>query len=283
VTRPEFTGFEERPPDFWIRLPMWRELKPGQDLFAPEQPQYVAVVGRLRAEVTPEQAAGALAEFVQRSAARQSDAPKSVKAQLYSRSTTFAFTPELVKVFSPLLAPFLLVLVAACANVANMMLARATARQREIGVRLSLGASRARLIRQLLTESLLIALLAGFTGMAIAQLAIDLGQRLMFRTVPPEFAKIIRLVPLPIDYHVFFFVLSAATIATLLFGLVPALQATRARLLDALRGDFGARFRASRLRDALVVNQVTVCLVLLISAATLFRNTDTFQNHHVAL
>ncbi len=283
VARPGFSGLRESPLDFWVPLSMFRELKPGQDLFGPAEPAHLVVVGRLRPDVATEQAAAALTGFMRQNASRLQEKPENLRASFYPRSSPVALTPELVKAFSPVFAAFVLVMIAACANVSNLMLARAAGRQREIGVRLSLGAGRARLVRQLLTESLLIAILAGLTGIALAQSTLELGQRLFFATLPSEFAKVVRLVPLALDYRVFLFVLAAATAATLLFGLVPSLQATRTVLVGALRGEFGGRLRASRLRDALVVSQVTVCLVLLVCAATLFRNSDTFQKRDVRL
>ena len=283
VTRPEFTGLAERPPDFWAPVTMFRELKNGENLFGPEQPRHLMVVGRLGHDLTVQQAAEALTPLARRSASRGAHDLTDFKVSLRSRATPIAYTPKMVPVFSPIFAAFVLVLLAACANVSNMMLARATTRQREIGVRLSLGAGRWRLIRQLLTESLLLAVAAGATGMGIAHLTVDLGQKLFFSTVPAEFAKAVRLVPLTLDYRVFFFVMAAAGVATVAFGLLPSLQATRIGLVQALRGEFGARVSASRLRDALVISQVTVSLVLLVSAAILFRNSRTFQSRDVGL
>jgi predicted permease len=283
VTRPEFTGLGERPPDFWVPVTMFRELKNGENLFGPEQPRHLIVVGRLRHDLTVQQAAEALTPLARRSASRSARDLTDFRVSLQSRATPIAYTPKMVPVFSPIFAAFVLVLLAACANVSNMMLARATTRQREIGVRLSLGAGRWRLIRQLLTESLLLAVAAGATGMGIAHLTVDLGQKLFFSTVPAEFAKVVRLVPLTLDYRVFVFVMAAAGVATVAFGLLPSLQATRIGLVPALRGEFGARVSASRLRDALVISQVTVSLVLLVSAAILFRNSRTFQSRDVGL
>jgi predicted permease len=174
-------------------------------------------------------------------------------------------------VFSPVLAAFVLVLLIACANVANMMLARGLARQREIGIRLSLGAARGRLIRQLLTESLLLAIPAALTGLAISTLTIRFGQDLIFATLPPEFLKIMQLTDLAPDWRVFGFILLASLLSTLAFGLAPAFQATRRGLVQASRGDFSADLRPGRLRNALVISQVTVCALLLIVAGLLLR------------
>lgn len=94
---------------------------------------------------------------------------------------------------------FLLVLPSACANVANMMLARSMARQREIGIRLSLGAARGRLIRQLLTEAMILAIPAALAGLLISRVFLETWVRLMFATIPPEFAENMRVIPLVSD------------------------------------------------------------------------------------
>jgi ABC-type lipoprotein release transport system permease subunit len=107
---------------------------------------------------------------------------------------------------SPLFAAFGLVLAIACANVSNMMLARALARQREIAIRLSLGAGRGRLVRQLLTESLLLAFPAAVLGIAIACGALRFGTWLMVRTVPPSFVWFFKIPAIEIDWRVFAFV-----------------------------------------------------------------------------
>ncbi|MGH9674305.1 MAG: FtsX-like permease family protein, partial [Bryobacteraceae bacterium] len=194
-----------------------------------------------------------------------------------------AFTPMMLAVFAPVLLALALVLATCCANVANMLLARGLARQREIGIRLSTGASRARLVRQLLTEALVIAMLAGVTGAALARLAVDGGQRIFFATAPAEIVKSLRLHSLEPDYRVFLFMLGAAAAAAIGAALVPAFQATRPDLVPALHGEFGARFRASRLRDGLVVFQVVVCAVLLVCGALLYRRAAVFQSRDTGM
>ena len=169
-------------------------------------------------------------------------------------------------------AAFVLVLVTACFNVSNVMLSRAIARQREIAVRLSLGASRGRIVRQLVTEGLLVAVMAGFTGLALAAWTLRIGTVTLFRTLPPAFAALLRVAPLDFDYRVFVFALVVASAATLLFALVPALRASRLTLTDALHGERTGTARGSRLRSTLVVGQVAVSLVLVVVALTLARN-----------
>jgi len=162
----------------------------------------------------------------------------------------------------------------ACANVSNMMLARALARQREIGIRVSLGAGRARLVRQLLTESLMLACPAALAGFAISQYTIRFAEWLMFATLPAAFSKLVRVPRLDPDFRVFLFILAASFAATVLFGLIPAIQTTRSNLVQANRGDFGSDHRPARLRNALVAGQAMVCCLLLIWSAILLRGRE---------
>ncbi len=188
VTGLEFAGLGESPPDFWVPLSM-------HSAFRTEDVR-LEVTGRLRPGVNKVQAEAALAVLAQRGR-------EDGRADLESRSTVAAFNPMMIVFFSPVLLALGLVLATCCANVANMMLARGLSRQREIGVRLSVGAGRVRLVRQLLTEALAIAGLAGLLGVVLARLMLDGGQRVFFATVPPEFARLVRLHSLEVDYRVF--------------------------------------------------------------------------------
>jgi predicted permease len=162
-----------------------------------------------------------------------------------------------------------LVLLVACANVANMLLARASGRQKEIGIRLAIGASRGRLIRQLLTESIVLSLLGAAAGIALGGLLL----------------KLIAAIPLPmpvplaldlqIDVRVLLFTIGIATLAGLIAGLAPALQATKPNLTIELKGDRASMNTVGRrwtLRDGLVAAQTAVTLVLLVAAGLLTRS-----------
>lgn len=182
------------------------------------------------------------------------------------------FSLDLVAAFSPIFAAFVLVLATACANVSNVMLARAIRRQREIAVRLSIGASRGRVVRQLLTEGLLLSVLAGLSGLALAAWALHETTAIFFSTLPAPAVPLMRFAPMTVDHRVFLFALGVAALATLMFALLPALQASRLSLTDALRGYGSSALRTSRLRSALLISQVAVSLVLVIVAITLARN-----------
>ena len=162
-----------------------------------------------------------------------------------------------------------LILLIACANVANLLLARGTARRREIAVRLALGAGRFRLVRQLLTESLLLSLLGGLLGLLFAFWATDLLLNLMAN------ARVaLEIHP---DFRVLGFNAGVAVLAGVLFGLAPAMQATRPDLITALKSGIPGLVRGRRfeLRKILIVSQVALSLLLLIAAGLFVR---TLQN-----
>jgi len=180
-------------------------------------------------------------------------------------------SPETIATLGTVMIAFALILLIACANIANVMLARGIARQREIGIRLALGAERLRLVRQLLTESVLLAAPAAVLGFVLSRWAVDVGVRVMFASVPDNFGPYLRVIPLTPDVRVFWFILLVAVAAALLFGLIPALQTTRPSIVQASRGDFDASLRTGGLRATLLVVQVTVCSTLLISTGVLLR------------
>lgn len=267
VMRPEFSGLDDSPRDMWVPLTMYHAVA-KLDVFGPAKPREMVLTGRLRRDVSAIQAQGALTPFMTAVSGR----PGGVRASVLLRATPAPFSFELLALLTPVFAAFGLVLVAACANVSNVMLARANARHREVGVRLALGASRGRIVRLLLTEGFLVAALSGLAGLGIAALALRGGLALFVAMLPPSVAALIRVVPLDFDYRVFLFVGVASAATTLMFALVPALQATRGTLTHALRGEAGASVRASTLRNLLVASQITVSVVILIAAATLVRN-----------
>jgi predicted permease len=283
VARPGFTGLGETPIDFWAPLTMNSRFDDGPDLFGPQRPRLLNMVGRLKPAINVRQAQAGLIVWAQRFTAERPDAEKAVGAIFWSRATSLVLNPKAALTLSPILVAFTLVLLIACANVANMMLARAMSRQREIGIRLALGAARGRLVRQLLTESILLALPAAAAGFLISQATIGLGVRVLFATLPPEFTQLIRVAPLPPDVRVFGFMLAAALASALLFGLAPAIQATRTSVMQAARGDFTSELRPARLRNSLVIGQITVCVLLLITAGILLRGANRIQSLDIGL
>ena len=283
IAREGFSGLGDVPRDFWTPMSLSGQLEDGPNLFGPEQPRRIAVVGRLKRELSARQSTAALTTWTQQITAGRPESERAIGAQLRSQATAIPLSKQALLMFAPIVAAFGLVLLIACANVASMMLARAMARQREIGIRLSLGAVRSRLIRHLLTESVLLALPAAAAGFALSQVTIQDGERLMFATMPAEFAEFITVIPLPPDARVFGFMLAAAVVSAVLFGLAPAIQATRPNVMQAARGDFSSDFRPAPLRNALVAGQITMCALLLICAGVLLRGARRLANFDVGL
>ena len=178
---------------------------------------------------------------------------------------------DILTVASVVLAAFGLVLLVACANVANLLLARAAGRTKEIAVRLSVGASRGRLVQQLLTESLMIALAGGIAGSILAWWSFKGLLALLLSALPGT------IPPLSVDANpnltVLWFGLGLTVSTALVFGLVPALQASRQDVQTVLKQDGAGSGRRTRgwLRGSLIATQVAVCMVLLIAAGLLLR------------
>ena len=278
-----FGGLGDTPLDFWAPATMNDILIAGDSVFGARPGDAFWLIGRLRPALSPSQGEAWAMSWLRahHADARGRDVPDH--ATLYSRATSITLTPEVAMFFAPISTAFVLVLLIACANVANMMLARGLARQRELGIRLSLGAARARLVGQLLTEAVLLAIPAALVGFALSRFTIGGGIRLMFATIPAELGPYMRIVPLSPDGRVFLFMLVAAVAAALLFGLAPALQATRPNIVQATRGDFDSDVRPSRLRNGLIVAQVTTCVLLLVCAGILFRGVGRLQQLDIGL
>ena len=268
----EFSGLGGMPRDFWAPISMSTVLAEANEWRA-GVPSWVGITARLKPGVSELQAQAALLGWMQRQTEKLPIEQRAIGVRIDSEAYWIPLK-HFIGPFIPIGVAFLLVLLSACANVGNMMLARAMSRQREIGIRLSLGAARSRLIRQLLTESVLLALPAGVAALLVSQTLLTLGIRTLFATLPAEFVDYVHLVPLQLDFRVFFFMVAAAVASALLFGLAPALQATRLNVMQAARGDFSSEFRPSRLRNALVVAQVTVCALLLIASGILLRGAQ---------
>jgi len=275
VARAEFQGLDDYPQDLWVPVTMYGPVL-GQNLFGTNQARELRVLVRLRRGVTATQAQTSLA--IEPFETRIAGHVDPVRADLQIRGTRVPLTPDVVALMAPVFAAFALVLLAACANASNVMLARANSRHREIGIRLALGASRGRVVRQLLTEGFLVAALAGATGLGIAAIALRAGLTLFVNALPAAVSSLVRIVPLDFDRRVFLFSFFAVSATTLLFALLPALHATRLTLLDAIRGHAGSKIRSAALRSILVGGQVAISLALLIVAATLVRNGVAIAN-----
>ncbi len=232
--------------------------------------RWLFVNGRLAPGRTVDEARAQVETVAARLVAENPVVNKGLRAAVLP-ARAVRFHPMIDGVLNPAAALLMgavgLVLLIACANVANMMLVRAAGRRREIAVRLAIGASRGRVIRQLLVESLALAALGGGAGVLLALWA---GRALSVFPFP---------LPLPVafdfalDSRVLLFALFASLATTLLFGLVPALQASRPDLVPALRGEAAPdrRRRWFQLRDVLVAGQLALALVLLVAGGLLLR------------
>ena len=229
-------------------------------------------VGRLRDGVTLRQASDEMAALM---AVREKEAPRLNTGRSAIVMPIHALTVEAVKPALQVLAgAVVLVLLVACVNVANLLLARSTVRQRELGLRTALGADRGRLLRQMLTESLMLSLAGGAGGLGLAVLFHRGLLALVADRIPVP-----RLDQVRLDLPVVGFTLLTSLATGVLFGLVPALLAS-ASANDALRagGRHGASPRARRTLSALVVIEVALSLVLLTGAGLLIRSFIRLQN-----
>ncbi len=170
-----------------------------------------------------------------------------------------------------LLGAVALVLLIACTNVANLLLARATGRQKEIAMRMALGAGRARLVMQLLTESVLLSLLGGVAGLAVSAVSLYVVEKIHPGNIP-------RMDELGMDYRVLLFTLGISILTGVAFGLAPALRASRVDLNTALKAggrsstSGGLRVRRDKLRGTLVIAELAISLTLLAGAGLLIRS-----------
>lgn len=279
VTAKGFIGTEPDAPQFWIPLMMRDQVVGGWNSkiwLTERNADSFVLIGRLKPGATREQAQAEMNVITQQLAQAYPDPNRKASVVITSGATFIQLEGPMRLLVAPLLTAVGLVLLIACVNVTNMLLARAAGRQREIAVRLALGASRLRIVRQLLTESVLLAAAGGALGLMLATWAIHLLYPLVLARLPvPQVMLEQFALDLSPDYRLFGFALCVSLVAGIVAGLAPALQSSRPNLSGALKDEgstFGAYLSQSRLRNALVVVQIAVCLTLLIAAGLLTRN-----------
>ncbi len=259
-------------PDIYVPMTMAKQIEPGSTWLESRGSGTIFALGRLKQGVAEEQARESL-NLLGQQLAREHQLFEGIKFRLTPpglimpmfRNGTLGFAGVLLAIVG-------LVLLIACTNLANLLLARAAQRRKEIAVRLSLGASRARLVRQLLTESVMLAMAGGAAGLLIAMWMVDLVKA--FKP-PVDFPL---TVDLKVDWRVMIFTMIVSFITGVIFGLMPALQATRPDLIPALKDETSSGgYRRLRLRSGLVIAQVALSLLLLIAAGLIVRSLQQVQ------
>lgn len=258
-------------PDVWMPFP----IDPNSE----DQSHYFQVAGRLKPGITLDMANAQL-QFTTQEFRRKF--PNSLST---SRGETFGVQPMQDVLVKDARSSLLIlagavsfVLLIACANVANLLLVRAAGRRREIVIRVAVGASRGRIIRQLLTESVLVSMIGGVFGLGLGMA----GIRMLLALSPVNIPRIgANGSNVTMDWRVLAFTMLMALITGLLFGLIPALRASRTDLNSNLKdsgGRTGTGFRENKLRSLLVISEVSLALVLLIGAALLIRTLITLRD-----
>ncbi len=272
-------------PSLWVPVSMHRVVQPGFDWYDTRRGLFLFAIGRLKPGVTAEQARSNLrtifANLEQAFPVDNKGRSATAVPLLDARLNPNGQGPNLVLTLSTILMVIVaIVLLIACANIANLLLARASKRRREVAIRLALGAKRIRLIRQLLTESLLLSLAGGAAGLLLAYWCLS--------------ALVAARLPLPfpiddslsLDPRVLAFTAMLAIATGVLFGLAPAMQATKADVIPVLKNELvpsaaGTRGLAAyfTMRQMLVVAQVAASLVALVAAGLFLR--DLRHQQHI--
>ena len=259
-------------PDVWLPLMMRADLSTGDTQWLNARSvSSLFLFGRLKPGRTLAEARSEMTLLFSQLARAYPEIDPKESVRVFPGNLTGQGTAEAVAGSGVVLIASGMVLLIACANLANLLLARGAARQKEIGLRLCLGASRWRVIRQLLTESLLLAGLGGVAGLTLAWWSLKASVPLW-----PEGRALIAL-NLDPDVRVFVYAFVLSLLTAIAFGLAPALRSTSGGLTATLKdqgASFGRSITRSRLRSGLVIAQVSLCLVLLIAAGLLLRGLD---------
>ncbi|MDQ2855870.1 MAG: ABC transporter permease, partial [Acidobacteriota bacterium] len=260
-------------PELFVPMMMAHEIEPDSNWLENRDSDNLFAVGRLKPGVTTTQAESALQSITLQLAQEH---PHENEGRGVRLLTPGLFIPDIrnsVISFSGVLMGVVgLVLLLACVNLANLLLARATERRKELAIRLAVGASRSRIVRQLVTESVLLSLGGGLLGLLLAAWINSLVAAIK---LPTDIALVFDL---HLDWRVLLFALTVSLGTGIFFSLLPALQSSKPDLVPALKDEVSmAGFRRSRLRNSLVVVQVALSLVLLICAGLVVRSLQVAQ------
>ena len=285
VTPPEFFGERvRRPPDFWLPLSFHPQIELRDSYLTDKQAYWLMLMGRLKPGVTLEQANAGVNLLLRQHLTEQAGNELTEERKQGIQNTYVSLVSgaggisglrrNYSKPLQMLLAIVGMVLLIACANVGSLLLSRAASRKAEISLRMALGATRGRIVRQLLTESMLLAAVGGVCGVLLAQWGVFVLVGLVAKTSPIDTRP---------DLRVLAFTAGVSIIAGLLFGLVPAVQASRTNLSSAMKEK--NRMRSGFLRVSLpslmVVMQVGLSMVLLTGAGLFAGSLLRLQNEDV--
>ena len=254
-----------KPADIWLSFEITNELRARHGRFA-------SAVARLKPGVTRDQAQSEMETIAARLSQQYPDFNKTWSVNVVPLRVQF--TGQIRKPLLILLGAVGFVLLIACANVANLLLARASARRKEIALRAGLGASRWRIARQLLTESVVLSLVGGLLGVLVAWW----GTRALIALSPPALIDLQRV---GVNLPVLGFTLGLSLLTGIVFGLAPALAASRVDLQNSLKEggrNVGGSAGTAQLRNVFVVTQVALALVLLVGAGLLVKSFDRLQS-----
>jgi putative ABC transport system permease protein len=260
---------------FAPRVDIWKPIAFTKNELEQRGSRSFGVIGRLKQGVSVAQAQAELSTL---HATWIRDYPDNYEVATGFGGSIYSLHEQVVggmrTALAILLGAVVLVLLIACANLTTMLLARASSREREFAIRVALGASRRQLLRQMLTESVLLSVLGGFAGTLLAVWALEFLQVLGSKTVP-------RIGEANLDLRVLLVTLGVSVVTGILFGLVPALASGKPELTEALKeGGRGSTtgLRRNRIRNLLVVAEVALALVLLVSAGLLIKSFVRLQN-----
>ncbi len=275
VAPKDFNGTEVAyAPELYAPFMMAEQIEPHNGYLNERSSDNLFVIGRLKEGITRPQAEAALQGLTLQLTGEYPSENAGRGVKLLSPGLFIPSIRNMIIAFSGVLMGVVgLLLLIACVNLANLLLTRATERRKEIAIRLALGASRARLVRQLLTESVLLSVTGGALGLLLALWITDLVAGIKLPT------DIALMFDLRLDWRVMAFTFLISLVTGVLFGLLPALQSSDPNLVSSLKNESAlGGFRRSRLRNALVVAQVALSLVLLISAGLIVRSLQRAQS-----
>jgi len=257
------------------RVDLWKPIAFTKNELESRGSRSYGIIGRLKPGVSLSRAQAEVDTVISSWFTRF---PDNYEAATRFGSTLYKFHDQVVGGMQTaliiLLGAVALVLLIACANLTTMLLARAGAREREFAIRVALGAGPGRLLRQMLTESVVLALIGGLAGALLAIWGLDLLRAIGSQTVP-------RIAEANLDLRVFLVTLAASIVTGIIFGLVPALASAKPELTEALKeGGRGSTTgaRRNRVRNALVISEVALALVLLVGASLLLKSFARLQN-----